>query len=144
MGIYLVGQCLKRPRYTRGFLTRVSRFFGQSSLSSQFWWRRGQPSNVFFFLASRVLPKRAVSVALAAVKRGWVCWTLAHWYSGTEPDAGLSSLPTHLDYMSSFLTEINIFALINIGYINQIYYFQPSIYLYKLNKSFKARAEITI
>ena len=28
---------LLRPRYTRGFLTRVSRFFGQSSLSSQFW-----------------------------------------------------------------------------------------------------------
>ena len=29
--------------------------------------------------------------------------------------------------MSSFLAEINIFALINIGYTNQIYYFQLSI-----------------
>ena len=50
-----------------------------------------------------------------------------HWYSGTEPDAGLSSLPTALDYMSSFLTEINIFASLNIDCINQIYYFQLSI-----------------
>ena len=30
--------------------------------------------------------------------------------------------------MTSFLTQINIFALINIGYINQIYNFQLSIY----------------
>ena len=31
-----------------------------------------------------------------------------------EPDAGLASLPTPSDYMSSFSTEINMFALINI------------------------------
>ena len=82
----------------------------------------------FFFPASRVLPKRASSVALAAVEGRWVCRTLTHWYSGTEPDAGLSSLPTPSDYMTSFLTQINIFSLINIGYINQIYNFQLSIY----------------
>ena len=31
-----------------------------------------------------------------------------------EPDAGLASLPTPSDYMSSFSTEINMFASINI------------------------------
>ena len=51
-----------RPRYTRGFLTRVSRFFGQSSLSSQFWWRRGLSRNVGFFPLRHACFPRVLSV----------------------------------------------------------------------------------
>ena len=67
-----------RPRYTRGFLTRVSRLFGQSSLKQpSFGEDAGYPAMLVFSPASRVLlpaSQSAVSVALVAVERGgWVC-----------------------------------------------------------------------
>ena len=104
-----------RPRYTRGFLTRVSRLFGQSSLKLPVLVKTRAIQQCWFFSpASRVLPRSAVSVALVAVERGWVC---EHSLTDT---AELN--------MSSFLIEINIFASINIDYTNQIHYFQLSIY----------------
>ena len=79
------------------------------------------PAMLFFPCVTRVSTASQVccqcsakSVAFAAVERGWVC--------------SLTDIINPLNYMSSFLTDKNIFASINIGYIDQIYYFQLSIY----------------
>ena len=98
----------KRPRYTRGFFWRACQdFLGKAVSSSQFWWRCGLTSNVGCF--PRVTRASQASCCQWSARHR----TFTHWYSGIEPNARLSSLPTPLDYMSSFLIEINIFASID-------------------------------
>ena len=95
------------------FDARVKTFWAKQSQAASFGEDAGYPA-MFFFPASRVLPRSAVSVALVAVGEGGC---VEHSLTNT---AELN--------MSSFLTEINIFASINIDYTNQIHYFQLSIY----------------
>ena len=94
---------------------RVKNFWAKQSQAASFGEDAGYPAMLFFFSHHACFP--AVSVALVAVERGRVCWTLAQ----TLTDAAELN-------MSSFLTEINIFASMNIDYTNQIHYFQQSIY----------------
>ena len=96
-----------RPRYTRGFLTRVSRFLGKAVSAASFGEDAGYPEMLVFFpCVTRASQECCQCIARRHRERMGVL--------NAEPDAGLSSLPTPSDYMSSFSTEINMFDSINI------------------------------